>query len=362
LQRRNINIFGLSFLDIMFCGFGSVILLVMIVNSNMVKYREQAISELKAEADRIEQELETKQELLVKLKNSEVQSNLEIIKTQGLSEQVLQAITAHRQQLGEQNQNTTATREHIKKLQSDLKSLEQGNRVMQAQLREQSKKTGTKFRRIKGEGDRQYLTGIKMGGKRVLILVDRSASMLDETIVNIIVKRNQSRQNKLAARKWRRVVATVEWLLSQLPPSSQYQLVVFNQQRKHLIPNKGWLKATDANSMNQIMTAMGKIIPENGTSLYQAFQAIKTMQPRPDNIFLITDGLPTLGKTGSSKTRVSGEQRLEYFADAVKEIPRGIPVNTILFQIEGDPMAASAFWKLTVQTKGSLVSPAKDWP
>ena len=362
MQRRKLNIFGLSFLDIMFCGFGSVILLVMIVNSNMIKYREQAVSELQAEANRIEQVLKAKQELLVELKNSAQQSHQQIIKTQGLSEQVLQTITTHRQQLEEKSQSTIATREYIKKLQSDLKALEQGNKIMQAHLLEQSKNKGSSVRSIKGEGDRQYLTGIKMGGKRILILVDRSASMLDETIVNIIVKRNQSRQNKLKARKWRRVVATLEWLLSQLPQSSQYQVVLFNQQTKHLLQNKNWIKATDSGSMNQMMTAMANIIPEKGTSLYQAFQAIKTMRPRPDNVFLITDGLPTLGEKTSSKNRVSGEQRLQYFVDAVKEIPGGIPVNTLLFQIEGDPMAASAFWKLAVQTKGSLVSPSKDWP
>ena len=132
MKRRNINVFGLSFLDIMFCGFGSVILLVMIVNSNMIKYREQAVSELKAEADRVEQALESKLELLVMLKNSEVQSSQELIKTQGLSKKVLQTITAHRQQLGEQNKDTAATREHINKLQNDLKSLEQENQLMQA--------------------------------------------------------------------------------------------------------------------------------------------------------------------------------------------------------------------------------------
>ena len=346
----------------MFCGFGSVILLVMIVNSNMVKYREQANSELKAEADRIERELEAKQDLLVQLKNSEQQSRKEIMITQGLSEQVLKAITTHRQQLGQQSQDSSATREQINKLQSDLLALEERNRAMQARASVQKNKTGTKVRRIKGEGDRQYLTGIKMGGKRVLILVDRSASMLDEKIVNVIVKRNQSRHKKIAARKWRRTVATVEWLLSQLPPSSQYQIVSFNHKSKYLLQNKGWIKATDSASMNQIMTAMRNLVPEKGTSLYQAFHTIKTMQPRPDNVFLITDGLPTVDKTVSTQTRVTGEQRLEYFVDAIKEIPRGIPVNTLLFQIEGDPMAAPAFWKLAIQSKGSFVSPAKDWP
>ena len=37
---------------------------------------------------------------------------------------------------------------------------------------------GQQIRTFKGEGDRQYLTGLKLGGERTLILVDRSASML----------------------------------------------------------------------------------------------------------------------------------------------------------------------------------------
>jgi hypothetical protein len=30
--------------------------------------------------------------------------------------------------------------------------------------------------------------------------------------------------------------------------------------------------------------------------------------------------------------------------------------------MEGDPMAASAFWRLAQTTRGSLISPAEDWP
>lgn len=335
----------------------------MIVNSNMVKHRKQASSELRAESDRMEQELEVKQDLLVQLKNSMQQTDREIIKTQGLSERVLQALTEQKQQLGVLNKDTLSSREHINKLQSDLKALEERTLAMQAKQREQGKNTGSRVRKIKGEGNRQYLTGLRMGGKRVLILVDRSASMLDETIVNIILKRNQSNRTRLNAPKWRRTVATVDWLLSQLPSSSSYQVVIFNRESQFLLPQqKGWLKATDSKSMDQAMVALNKVIPEKGTSLYQAFHSIKTIQPRPDNIFLITDGLPTIGKSDSSDSRVTGQQRLEYFVDAIREIPNGIPVNIILFPIEGDPMASSSFWKLAVQTNGSFLSPSRDWP
>ena len=39
--------------------------------------------------------------------------------------------------------------------------------------------TGDNLRSFTGDGDRQYLTGLKVGGERILILVDSSASMLD---------------------------------------------------------------------------------------------------------------------------------------------------------------------------------------
>jgi hypothetical protein len=86
------------------------------------------------------------------------------------------------------------------------------------------------------------------------------------------------------------------------------------------------------------------------------------MSPAPDNLFLLTDGLPTMGKDKPWGSRVSADKRLSLFRDAVKRLPAGLPVNTILFPMEGDPMAASEFWRLAVDTRGSFMCPAKDWP
>jgi hypothetical protein len=46
----------------------------------------------------------------------------------------------------------------------------------------------------------------------------------------------------------------------------------------------------------------------------------------------------------------------------VRGLPAGIPVNVILFPMEGDPVAASAFWKLAQATGGSFMSLSEDWP
>ena len=41
-----------------------------------------------------------------------------------------------------------------------------------------------------GEGNRQYLTGLNLGGQRIAIMVDASASMLANQLVNVIRLRN----------------------------------------------------------------------------------------------------------------------------------------------------------------------------
>jgi hypothetical protein len=53
---------------------------------------------------------------------------------------------------------------------------------------------------------------------------------------------------------------------------------------------------------------------------------------------------------------------VRHFDDALDELPRGVPVNIVLFPMEGDPMAMSAFWKLAIASRGSLMTPSSAWP
>ena len=86
------------------------------------------------------------------------------------------------------------------------------------------------------------------------------------------------------------------------------------------------------------------------------------MRPAPENVFLITDGLPTIGTDAPWFKKVSGEKRLKLFNRAVKLLPDKVPVNVILFPLEGDPAAASAYWKLAALTRGAYFCPSPDWP
>ena len=223
---------------------------------------------------------------------------------------------------------------------------------------------GNSVRQFLGDGNRQYLSGLFLGGQRILILVDSSASMLDSTLVNIIRTRNMSDERKKQAPKWQRVVKTVDWISTQLPITSRYQIWEFNEDLESVLagPLDSWQEVADRDGLNAAIENVKDIVPANGTNIEQVFRAIANMSPRPDNVFLITDGLPTLSDRGSNDALVTPAERIELYEDALEELPRGIPINVVLLPLEGDPSAAAAYWQLAQYTSGSFISPSKDWP
>jgi len=353
----------MSFLDVMFCGFGSVVLLVMIVNASAITKREELYDDLRGEVDRLEREVLTGKKYLVELRAviDEIDVNRNAVRR--TSQKVRSRIGNLKVELELVEEETLARTSHINSLQSDLKSLDSKTKGLQAELDEQEEK-GKQIRQFAGVGDRQYLTGLKMGGERILILVDVSASMLAETVVNVIRRRNLSDAQKRVSTKWQQAIKTVEWLTSQIPANAKFQLITFNVLARPVLgaTESDWIEASDSVSVAKAIDALHEVIPGNGTSLLRAFNAIRDLKPRPDNIFLLTDGLPTQGESKPSGTTVTGKQRMRYFQSAMDKLPVGIPVNTVLFPMEGDPFAASAFWRLTTASKGSMISPSRDWP
>ena len=106
-----------------------------------------------------------------------------------------------------------------------------------------------------------------------------------------------------------------------------------------------------------IMTRDGQVYV-----VIEALKLISTIQPPADNVVLMTDGLPTIGLGPSLFGKVSARRRLNLFKDAVQLIPKELPINVILYQIEGDPEAAAAFWGLARASSGSFFCPSRDWP
>jgi len=361
MARRKFDVFSMSFLDAICCGFGSVVLIFMLITAQGNAHVKKVTEDRRSEALLAEQQLLDAQKNLAELRNSLEVLDKAKVTTQGLSERVLAELDTAKQELAESENETLARRERLEKLKADIASLEEGARRLEAQSAKAG--GGQSVHGFKGTGDRLYLTGMRVGGQRVLILVDCSASMLDETLVNILRMRNMSDDRKMRSEKWRQAVSIADWISTQIPTTAQFQIYTFNTHAEPLVEGSAgqWLKL-DGPTLEKALNRLRKIVPKDGTSLENAFAVARQLNPQPDNLILITDGLPTQGAQPSAKKLADGDDRLRFFERAIAALPKRLPVSTILLPMEGDPAAPSAFWNLAKATQGSFMAPSRDWP
>jgi hypothetical protein len=363
MRRRKVEFFSLSFLDVVCCGFGAVILVFTILNAVFDGSLRPVTVDLRGEVDRLEEEVLEGHQDLVELRNTARQTEQETVLASGLSRRLIEALTEVQEELATYESSTLAKREHVNKLKTDLKTLEQEvKRLSAAAPAEET--PGDRLRPFVGDGDRQYLTGLNVGGRRILVLVDTSASMLGDDVVNVVRRRNLSDSMKLRSPKWRQAVATVDWITTQFPRESSFQIYGFSTKTGPIVPGTDgqWLDAGSREVLDGAVQHLRKVVPGGGTSLLSGLEAISAMRPAPDNVYLLVDGLPTQGKRPPNRTTISARERLKLFQEATRDLSSRIPVNVILFPMEGDPMAPSAFWKLAMATGGAFVSPSADWP
>lgn len=352
---RNVSTFSLSFLDIMSCGLGAAVLIFLLLKHTVdgpTPLDPQVLSEVSL----LEEEIKEGELKLVRIRNTISDVSDETVTAQGLARRIEEDIEKLKSVLEEINPDAPVDVQAIK---DKIAKLEQ-----QKEALEQTDVGGRKAFEFSGEGERQYLTGLKLGGENVLILIDSSASMLDESIVNIIRRRNMSDELKKSAPKWQRATTIAQWVMANLPPESDFQIWSFNQDVEPVFGEETnvWHEVSDKVALTQANEGVQDLIPANGTNFDNVFAAAMDMQPRPDNIFLITDGLPTLGDKGKKSGTVTGAQRLQLFNRALSKVLPDIPVNTMLLPLEGDTYAAAAFWRMAIVTRGAFVTPARDWP
>lgn len=347
----------------MSCGFGSVILLYMIINSQVRRPVEDPFEDRSAETSRLEYEILDQRKNQVLAKNSMADLEDEKATAEEQIAAIIVLLERLKKELKQFDAESLAKVERVEKLQSDIESLEKERKRLLA-LERTSNEAGAKVRRFTGDGDRQYLTGLKVGGEHILILVDASASMLDRKIINIIRRRNMADSVKLRSPKWRQAIASVDWLTAQLPEKSKFQIYTFNTEAKPLLAGTDgvWLEVGDGKQLNEAVRLLRRTIPEKGTNMFDAYGVIKKMTPRPDNVILLVDGLPTMNKPETDRGMVTGQERLKFHFEAESRVPSGIPVNVLLFPMEGDFNASIAYWMLAYRTGGSFMSISKDWP
>ncbi|MCK5778793.1 MAG: VWA domain-containing protein [Rhodospirillales bacterium] len=336
----------------MSCGLGAIILVFMLVKHNV----DNSVLETELLTADLKRLLAQQEEL-----RSQVQATDD------------QKATVERQ--------IASVSSDIEQVRTALEKLKRQAAVQQSkksQLEEQIKKIEVPKTpdvvEIPKKGEQEYLIGLRVEGPKIGILVDTSSSMTDQRLIDIIRRKNGSDASKIAGPKWQRTREIVKWLLARVPSTSQVAVIAFNRSATSL-GAATWVSGGDANGIGAIVAQLDRVVPTGATNLQAGLEAMAKIGA--SNLYLVTDGLPTLGDSsykslnpfascsalwGASST-ISGECRAKLFRHTVTNARLGgAIVNTILLPVEGDPEAANEFWLWTSATKGLLISPAAGWP
>lgn len=352
IKRKSEDGFNLAFLDVMACGLGAVILIFMLVD-----FQESAIDTTE-EKERLEKELAAN-----KTEQTELSKSLDEVNDKIAME------TDKQDEIEQKQQEIEADLEDTKKAIATQQAILADLDKQKAAVSEIAAKASvvTKV----GTGEQNYIVGMPVEGKNIGVLIDKSTSMMDTELVDIILASTLPENEKVAQPKWVRTKNIALWLLARLPDKSKVTTVVFSEDATVLGPRNS-ISANSGGLLNEVKLDLGKVIPDGGTNLSLGFETIMKANPSIDAIYLVTDGLPTMGeslrssgcanitsrKTISAACRQEmGEKTLNSFLTK----HRGIKLSVILLPVEGDPFASSTFWDATWRTGGKMLSPALEW-
>jgi len=347
----------LAFLDVMACGLGAVILILVVLKQqappDTPPQPEPIVSAVQAEAD-----LDNLQNELAAL---------------------LAAQDTAKGDLAKQQQIVAAINAAIEKTQNDLASantqsaaLDQAIASATTTLAQPQTETPPDAIDTVRTTQPQYLVGLKVTGKKIVILLDRSASMTARDLVQIVQYKAGPGAARQQAEKWVNALNAVWWMTARAPAQSQMHIASFSTSTTFHTAN--WVGTSDSVALSTVKAEMASLVPEGSTNLEDAVTAaIKT---GADSIYIITDGLPTAAPGGQTllgldgcgskwfkRKQVTGECRVSLFQRTVAAAAgKPVRISIVLMPLEGDPDAAPLFSKWALSKGGVLLSAARNWP
>ncbi|WDE05849.1 VWA domain-containing protein [Thalassomonas viridans] len=354
-EKRKEDGFNLAFLDVMACGLGAVLMILILVKFNA----NSAIPT--DELEKLQQELAAMED-----KKSETEQSLDTVNDAIAMES--STIEALKQRIEELKIQQDETRRALNDKVAVVANLEKS-------IAAAAPKTADDPIQVAGSGEENYLLGLKVEGKHIGILIDKSASMTEEALVDVIKRKIGNQALRKSGPKWQRTVRVAKWLFARLPQEAKVSVVTFNDTAATLGPRAIYTAKLSQN-LKTLVAEVDSISPGNGTNLQAGLNAIKKAMPNMTDLYVITDGLPTLGEQSRGlrsfaqcgsffgrATTISGECRVKLFEHTLKiSAPKDVRTNIILLPLEGDPHAAQAYWTWAASTGGLFISPASTWP
>ena len=359
-KAKEANVFTLAFLDVMSCGFGAVILLyIVVLQYNQESQIQVVVPEVSNTKEKIK-----KLKLQISERSTEKEQKQKIIRNMLLTDKDndLSIDTLENQIAKLQKEN------ELKKMQTDKLKIElELINSKKSFFEDEDAEDRAMYTAMLSQtgGYEEVLTGIRLGGKHTLILLDASASMLADNLVNIIRRRNMADNEKILSEKWQRGIFFVQWIMEKITENGSFHVAYFNETARPAIPGTEgeWISGSDVTGFSSVQENLKKVVPKGGTSLVNALSVISSLSPKPDNVYLIVDGLPTMGKRTPKSYTVSSEERRRFFLKGIEVLDQNSPpINVILFPMEADPYAPFEYWNLATQTGGGFMQPQKDWP
>lgn len=347
--RRTEDGFSMSFLDVMACGLGAVILIFILIDF-------QAFTDTPAaEQNKLEAELAAAEQAQQQLQQS----------LDSLTRQLAQEAATQQDAQQGKAETTSAQQKVLQDISTQLAVVADLEKQLAAVAKIPTPDANIA---LAGSGEQNYITGLKVEGAHIGILVDKSASMMGDNLLDVLGKLALTDGQKQASAKWQRTVRVAKWLLARLPQASKVAMLAFSEDTQVL--GQRAVNTVASGSLQRIVTDLASVVPGGGTNLQKGLEAMMAANPNLTDLYVITDGLPTLGDglprkcTGYIKKSksISSECRQLLFLETVKRGPRGVTVNVILLPIEGDPYAPSLYWSWTNSNNGTFLSPAPEWP
>lgn len=372
VKRQSVVAFGLSFLDVLCCGLGAAVLLLLVVKHG------ETVAEVDAAGLLIEHITEIQEHIATK-----TQEKTELVRVADETQRQIVALSA------QDDAKSSVSRLQSTRLTDLLREVQQ-QRVALSNARQALAAGAAETQREAEEAQliasQQHLTGLMVNSDRVVVLLDSSASMLSTSLVEIIRLRASNHQIQLRAEKWLSARGAAKWVVDHLPDGASYQVLTYsdvvhdsqgNAITGVLIPQ--WETKHEAvSARHQVDTKLNGLVPGGATDLKTALATVADIKPAPAQVILVTDGYPTLpGNSTLNRLRgcpraqsgqvplISPQCRKSIFDNALRATRRdlrGIRIDVVLYPLEGDSNAVHGYWELAASHGGRLLTPVPGWP